>query len=275
MALKNIGSFIKNNKTYSPEDYLKEKCEYENSMVGELDKEDNYNCPICKNKGYYVEIKSEPFPRLVDVKCSCMQLRMSIRSLKRCGINEYVLSNSSLDKFLTTYVWQKTLKDTAINYLNNFKEEHSWFYLGGQTGAGKTMLMTAVFKELVTKHNLTGKYMLWNDEIKTLMSNSKRSIGEYKDAMDDLKNVDVLYIDDFLKLSKEYTNEELSIAYEVLNARYQSNRITLITSEMTQNELENADGAVFGRIYERTQRNKYFFNITGLEKNIRKNPMKK
>lgn len=89
--------------------------------------------------------------------------------------------------------------------------------------------------------------------------------------MFELKTVDLLYIDDFLKLSGAYITEELSIAYEILNTRCENNLPTLISSEVMYEDLENLDGAVAGRIYEMTQNGKYLFGLVGNEKNMRKN----
>lgn len=270
--MKQLKDFVKPaNPDFNLEDYYKEKCKYENETAGDYNLEDGYDCPICKNKGYVVELKNNGFYQLVDVKCSCMPIRMSIRSLKRCGISAKVLNEANLNNFKTTYVWQKSLKDKVCLYLSELKEDRNWFYIGGQSGAGKTMLLTAVFKIAVIKNNLTGKYMVWNSEIKELINNSKRDLDSYKNTMEDLKTIDVLYIDDFLKLSDSNLKQELSIAYEIIDARYRNDKlVTLISSEITYDELSSIDGAIAGRIYERAKGDKYVINLKGLEKDMRK-----
>ena len=50
--------------------------------------------------------------------------------------------------------------------------------------------------------------------------------------MEELKNINVLYIDDFFKLIDNYSKEEdLNIAYEIINSRYLSDKITIISCE--------------------------------------------
>ena len=59
----------------------------------------------------------------------------------------------------------------------------------------------------------------------------------------------MLYIDDFLK-SHKHTDSELNIAFEVINGRYVSRKLTIISSEMTLSDIYNADEAIAGRIRE-------------------------
>lgn len=59
----------------------------------------------------------------------------------------------------------------------------------------------------------------------------------------------VLYIDDFLKGS--VSEADLNLAYQLLNARYNAARRTIISSELSIGEIAGYDEAIAGRIFER------------------------
>lgn len=252
----------------SEEDRLAEIVEFENNQPGNYNLDDGYNCELCKNKGYIAKLEKEPFLRIVNEKCSCMNIRKSIKSLKNSGLSVEMLMSAKFSNFETTKDWQKLMFDLAKKYVLNF-DKSKWFYIGGTTGAGKTMLMTAVFKEIIKRHHLVGYYLLWNAESKSLITNSKRNVEKYNERMYELTNCDILYIDDFLKLDNVYSNDELSLAYEIINNRYVSNKITLITSELGKNQLALKDNAIFGRIVQKCGIHDYMLELTGEDKNYR------
>lgn len=271
-----VSDLVKSKTEYNEEEYLQEKVKYEKEQKGDLNLEDGYDCPICMNRGDLPEIKREPFVRIVSVPCECRKIRTSIKSLKYSGLSPDVINNAKFDNYKTTYEWQKTVKALVYDYIKNIDKKY-WFYLGGQSGSGKTTIMTALFKHLIIEYHLTGKYMVWNSEIKALTSEMRRNSDIYIDRMHELRTCDLLYIDDLLKLS---VNEqaEFSIFYDIINARYNNNKITIITSEKSIDKLENLNdemAAIVGRINEKANNGKYVLALEGLEKNIRKNPMKK
>lgn len=73
----------------------------------------------------------------------------------------------------------------------------------------------------------------------------------------ELKEVDVLYIDDFFKTSEDSkpTAADIKLAYMILNDRYSSEKRTLISSEYNLVELLNIDEAVGSRIAEMAKNN--------------------
>jgi DNA replication protein DnaC len=99
-------------------------------------------------------------------------------------------------------------------------------------------------------------YMRWRDDSTRI----KASVGDYKEyarLVEPLKEVDVLYIDDFFKTnSGEPTIADVNLAFEILNARYVKNLITIISSEYFSCELMDIDEAVGSRIYEMTKGNR-------------------
>ena len=121
---------------------------------------------------------------------------------------------------------------------------------------GKTHLCTAVCKALIDQGRSV-KYMLWGD-ISQHLDALKFKADEYERFLGEIKSVDVLYIDDFLKTATDANNEpakpgtaELHNAYTVINARYFADKKTIISSEHFLTEYECYDGAAAGRIREK------------------------
>lgn len=215
----------------------------------EVDTDTTLDCPLCKNKGYIAYLTPD---EKFDLKaCECKSKRESIRRIKKSGL-ETLMNEYSFEKYETTESWQKAIKEKALAYLDdNFKK---WFYIGGQVGCGKTFICTAITGELINRGK-RAVYMLWRDEVVPLKANVN-NYAEYDKRMTELKNAEVLYIDDFFKTEKgkEPTPADVNVAFELLNYRYNNpNMITIISSERTVDELMQIDEAVGCRIYQRSK----------------------
>lgn len=145
-----------------------------------------------------------------------------------------------LDGYKTPYKWQKDLKDVAEQYIN---EPKGWFVLLGQSGCGKTHLCSAVANAMLDRHKEV-KYVIWNELVKDI----KRDINESQDnsIIENLSEVEVLYIDDLFK--GKPTEADKKYCFEILNARYNQKLITIISSELSIDDLMDIDVAVAGRI---------------------------
>ena len=95
------------------------------------------------------------------------------------------------------------------------------------------------------------RYMLWRDEIVRI----KQGGEELQGLLEELKNVQVLYIDDLFKSGDlRPTAADINYAFEILNYRYNNPKLlTILSSELTEDELLDVDEAVGGRIYERAR----------------------
>jgi len=238
---------VKNQASVSSENWYDEweqrKIDDCNQELGNLK---YYDCPICKNKGY-VAIMLDG--RMGAKLCSCQAIRKSKRLLAVSGINEdYILEN-----YEHTEEWQKKILEKAQAYLKN---PQGWFYMGGQVGSGKTHICTGIVRKLIDEGN-EARYMMWRDD-STKIKASVCYPEDYANLVEPLKEVKVLYIDDFLKTnSGEPTTADINLAFEILNARYnRKDLITLISSEYYADELMSIDEAVGSRIFERVKNNR-------------------
>lgn len=251
----------------SPEQYEQAKADMYNASVGNLDEEDGYNCPLCLNRGNIAKVMyNDQFGYYSEalVPCKCNRVRNAIRRLNRSGLKN-VVKEYTFDKYEAPDKWQQTIKETAQRFCTD--QVHDWFYIGGQSGAGKTHICTAIAVACI-KQGKDARYMLWLEEIKRI----KALITEpekYNMILKELKETPVLYIDDLFKVGKgpdgqvsPPTKADIDVAFEILNHRYNNaGLITIISSERTLSELLDIDEAVAGRIAERSKAGGYCINL--------------
>ncbi len=230
-------------------------CKNLNDLPGGLQ---GYDCELCKNKGTVYVVKDG---YVVAQECNCMLMRRNIVRIHESGLEE-LLRRNTLDTYITQENWQKGIKAVALDFLKS--DGKDWFFIGGQVGAGKTHICTAIVGELMQR-GYSAKYMQWRQEATKLKSviNDK----EYEPLMDMLKTVSVLYIDDLFKGGTDkYGKKELptpgdiNLAFDIIATRYNQNLVTLISSERTMTELLAVDEAIGSRIAQKA--NKYKISLT-------------
>lgn len=237
------------------EEWAKFKANSFNESAGELDKEDGYNCPICHNKGWIDRaVQMENGSWTVNARhCKCMAVRLTIKRMEKSGLKN-IIRDYTFDKYEAAEAWQEKIKASAMDYAN---APDGWFFIGGQSGCGKTHLCTAICRKFLLEGKAV-KYMLWRDEITKLKSLVTES-DEYQTAVDKYKKTDVLYIDDLFKTGKDKdghqqrpTTGDVNAAFEILNFRYNDPKLlTIISSECTMQDILDIDEATGGRIFER------------------------
>lgn len=249
-------------QTQAMQSFLNEKkqiiCDITNNQAGTLV---DYDCPKCQNRGHFFGLQGGNY---IITPCSCMVMRQAGQRLRKSGLAELV-ENCTFAKFETPAAWQQHAKKLAEDFTH---QTGKWFFIGGAVGSGKTHLCTAICGELILK-GIDARYMLWRDDSRVLKSNINRD-DLFAPRMNELKNIPVLYIDDLFKSKRGAitTDADVSIAFELLNFRYNnSNSITIISSEKTLEQIGAIDEAIASRIEQRARA--YILEIRGNEKNWR------
>lgn len=233
-----------------------DRCEVENEIEeGHLT---GYDCPICKNRGYMNSFyRQNGKIYFCAVDCGCKQIRRMFTQLEQSGIHRNQIEKYRFDTFTTFENWEKLMKGKAQYYVDCHKKNRKfdkWFVMSGRSGSGKSHLCTSIFVELA-KMNKKCKYMLWKDDGDNLMRLKKSyDVEAYNKAINPYKVVEVLYIDDFLKLLPENALDRsttLDVAYSIINARYANGLTTIISTELSFDEMCGIDEATFGRIKEK------------------------
>lgn len=261
-----MNSIPKNTERPSESEYKAclKHCEQLNKTGGNLNEQDGFNCKKCNNSGFiYRPVEQYGSYSVVACYCSCMKARQTLRKLAASGLGG-IITKYTFDSYEDNEEWQVKIKNKAYKFLEH---QTNWFYIGGQSGSGKTHICTAMCGRLLKQHKSVS-YMLWVNEVKQLKSTVMDS-EEHNKLLDKYKNVDVLYIDDFFKQGKDKygtvpqpTSAEIALAYEILNYRYLNKKyITIISSERTLSDILDIDEATGGRIYERCNFGEYILNI--------------
>lgn len=244
-----------------------QKADMYNASTGNLNEEDGYDCSICKNKGYVAVVThNEQFNYYMEslLNCRCNRIRNAIRRLNRSGLKTRVKA-CTFERYETPDAWQKTIKETAQRF--TYSHEGEWFFIGGQSGAGKTHICTAAAIATL-KQGKELRYMEWREEVPKIKASITDAV-RYADMMKELKEADVLYIDDLFKTGKnaegvaaQPTAADVNLAFEIINYRYnQPELITIISSERTLIELMEIDEAIAGRIAERSKAQGFCINL--------------
>jgi DNA replication protein DnaC len=236
--------------------FVQFKVDCENRKAGDLNEHDGYDCPICKNKGviYKVDEYMGNYKEIAT-KCKCDTVRRSIMRMKRSGLED-VIKEKTFARFEATETWQKVVKQEAEEYANN---PDGWYFIGGQSGCGKTHICTAISREFLLK-GMETYYMKWRDDVAKLKGLSLDA-EEREEMISKYKNAKVLYIDDLFKTGRnpdgtepKPTAADINIAFEIINYRYcKPDLLTIISSELSINEILDIDEATGGRICERAK----------------------
>lgn len=208
----------------------------------------DYDCPLCKNRGFFYRVMDNGERYTED--CSCMETRRNMRYLKESGLAD-LLGRYTFDNWECSKKWQRGVANMAREYV---EDPNGWFFLCGRPGTGKTHICTAICGELMKKGYRT-RYLLWRDfsvQAKAVVNDEET----YQNLIRPYKAAKVLYIDDFFKTGKgqDPTVGDTNLAFELLNSRYNDDsKITLLSSELTADRILEIDEALGSRICQRAK----------------------
>lgn len=231
-----------------------EKKRNEATANGALPTAPEYRCELCHDTGQIIH----RVPGSIEIsvsECECAIKRRNALRIKRSGLAD-VMNRYTFEAYKTPDKQTAAIKAAALRYVAESRGE--WFVIVGRPGSGKTHVCTAIVGKLI-EGGKNCKYMLWRDEVRELKALVNDN-SAYRERMNLLKNVDVLYIDDFLK-GRAVSDGDLNVAFELLNARYNARKRTIISGERTIGAIMDIDEAIGSRIYERSK-NGYCFETS-------------
>ena len=231
------------------------KADFYNSTSGHKNEIDGYNCTKCNNRGYIAKIDS--YGSMYLSHCECLKKHEVLAEAKRSGLGN-LLKDYTFDKYIATQSWQESIKKLAMKFCKD--EDAKWFFLGGQSGAGKTHLCSAICAHYL-KSGTDVKYMIWASDAPKLKSLANDP--QYQQEIKKFKDATVLYIDDFLKVraNERPTNADMRLAFEILNDRQRDdNKITIVSAEKSLDDMMGYDEATLGRLYQNTGDYKAFIS---------------
>lgn len=172
------------------------------------------------------------------------ELNMKIKNLRQTGFPDKDMINFT---FKNDDGSNRDLSHTAKQYVENFKkmlEDGKGLVLYGDVGTGKTFAAACIANSLIDRGH---PCMVTNF---SRLINKLSGMFEGKQAyLDMINKVDLLVIDDLAaERDTEYMNETV---YNIIDARYRSNKPLIITTNLTIEDLQNPADPKKKRTYSR------------------------
>ncbi len=205
----------------------------------------------------YTDEQGRTFAR----ECTCKKINDSKRRLQRTALANKA-DKYTLETYKNNEEWQKNILARAKEYVTNFNGD--WLYIGGQPGAGKTHICTGIIQALSFKYNLSYDYILFNKKMTELKQSKFDDKESYKENIQRLIDVDILFIDDLYKI--EPTKADIDILFDIINERYLNSKTCIFSSEKIAKEIIVFDEAIASRIFEKCGN-----YVIGIAKDINKN----
>lgn len=238
------------------EDAVRSDCDRYNTIRGHLNDVDGVECERCMNRGdFMVPFASSSGAVALLKPCTCMGTRKTIRRFLSSGISPDIIKSYTFDGYIADEPWQQQVKDAAISFSQD--PSARLFYAGGASGSGKSHICTALAAHFINAGR-EARYVRWREDV-TRLKSIIMDAEAYGNAMWELKNIDILYIDDYFKPIRGRdgkvappTEADIGLSYELFDYRYSTNRkgITIISSERHLSEIMAIDEATGGRIAE-------------------------
>lgn len=218
---KQIRQLLK--ESHLPEDYLEIK----------------YHCDKCNDRGY-----------INRKQCSCLKdliIQIAVQDLQEST----QLQLSSFDTFLLSY-YQKPFDDTigcspyqqmsrvyafCKKYAEQFYPHCLGIFMTGKTGLGKTHLSLAIARRIIDR-GYTAIYTTVSEIIRRISGQyfHKGNTDNQEDLMELISHIDLLILDD---LGAEFESSfNTAIVYDMINSRLSANRPTIISTNLTPQELQ-------------------------------------
>ena len=167
--------------------------------------------------------------------CECLKKLFIKNLLNETGIDleKYPdLKNINLDKYENKEEIQIIIK----NLLNIKKTNYNTILFTGATGTGKTYISKCFAKTLCENEILTRYYS--SSEINKKFCEAHFNINNLNAILSDVYDAEALIIDDFGAEAK-YKHITIEYFLDLLNERQSKNKLTLITTNLTLNDIKD------------------------------------
>lgn len=137
----------------------------------------------------------------------------------------------------------KFLDTNMTEFSNTILNSQDSHYVYGATGTGKTRLLCAMARELVSYYEKTPSFQFISvPELMLKIKNTYHVISEHNESeiVDLYSNTDILFLDDLG--SEKITDWSRQILYIIINRRYENEKWTTITSNIPLSELSEFIG---------------------------------
>ena len=205
-----------------------------------------YECPECQDRGLI-------YRDGVAHVCGCVKKKRLENQCKHARLaGEY--RHKEFEDFLLTYYRTGTvnpkssatyrqLANHCLSAAKSFSEkvlsgeEHKGMYIYGTVGSGKTLLASCIANKLLTE-NVELLFLSVPDFLDELKDTFNQRGGNELELMNQVRSVPVLILDDLG--AHAYTDWSAGRIYNIINYRACNNLSTIITSNLSVDELAEA-----------------------------------
>ncbi len=204
------------------------------------------SCSVCGGSGRSTRLNPETLQEEVDPQgCACTQKEQRVRRLNEAGLPQrYLDATLTLPPALHSKPEHLRNYQRVLGACQHFAEasEESllrgevpgqafFLLLCGSVGAGKTHAAAAILKHIILKTGSTGRFIEFQQLLFELRNCYSKGRSE-EELLAPLRRCDVLVIDELGKARSE--NEwQMERLDDLVNARYNSGRITLFTTNFS------------------------------------------
>lgn len=202
-----------------------------------------YKCPICQDRGIILEGD-------IAYPCNCMQTKKLENQFRHARISRELM-NCRFERFKFNYYSAGTSEQShlegaskALNAAKGFVKDclHSPYGLGilftGPVGSGKTYLAASIANELMAA-NRKLLFLVVPDLLDELRATYKTELNEL-DLLDSARTIPILILDDLG--AHNYTDWTRNRLYSIINYRLNEHLPTVITSNLSLEEMEDYIG---------------------------------
>lgn len=213
---------------------------------GDLSRDADDVCPICKGAGYVridAPVDSPNFSRLIQ--CTCKREERWQRSMAE--IND--MSNMALVRDWTFDTFDPSVPGAGEAYqaaLAYARDPYNWLILVGDYGCGKTHLAAAIANYALSELDMRPVFTVVPDLLDYLRSTFSPSAEmRYETRFDTIRSADLLILDDLgTENATPWAQEKL---FQIINHRYMERLPTVVTTNVPP---EKIDGRIRSRLFD-------------------------
>src|SRR6202140_1646529 len=207
------------------------------------------DCALCKGTGWKLVPRKDGAAGQMAVACECGMEERAEKVMERarvpkryehCDFESYATDLADGKTWTTQHEQQlKQAKLLTQGFVRDYPATEKGLLLMGPSGAGKTHLAVAALKELIRRgHN--GMFCDYRELLKEIQASyNPASESTEMRILEPIRNVEILVLDDLGAAKPSGWGRD--IGGIVLNARYNENRTTVITTNYVDNPMSDGE----------------------------------